>query len=144
MKDSVNPNMDVGWIVSLSDGRTLYDWGYENEDGQNSWFKLSDLIESNSDLKMTSMRLYNKPNFGEGGSFAGAGVPRDSAEGYFFTKRISAAVGNPDHSGENYGIGYLENQKVYITWFNDRVQALESEVRNQEDCGFGLIINNEQ
>ena len=143
MKDHISPNIDVGWIVNLSDGRRLYDWSYETESGQNSWFELTDLISSDSELSIVSMSLYNKPNFGPNSEFAGAGVPKTNAEGYFFSKRVSAAVGDPAHSGENYGVGYLENGKVHITWFNDRVQALESEVRNQQDCGFGLITNDE-
>ena len=143
MKNYLSPNLDSGWVVSLSDGRELYDWDRDTESGGPSWFELSDLIKSDESLRIVSMRIFYRPNFGDGGEFAGAGVPRDNAEGYFFSKRVSAAVADLNRYGENLGVGYLENEKVRITWFNNRVQALESEVRNREDCGFGLIVNNE-
>jgi len=139
----MHSSLPVGWRVSLSDGRVLYDWDKYTDDGTPSWFELTSLIRDNPDLKIRSMQLFNLPNFSESGEFAGAGVPVDNAEGYFFTKRMSAIMGETHYSGENFGVGYLKNKKVYITWFNQRVQALESEVRNEESCGFGLIINNE-
>lgn len=143
MKDSLSPNLDQGWAVSLSDGREFYDWDRETNSGNPSWFELSDLIKSEEDLEIVSMRIFYRPNFGDNGEFAGAGVPKNNADGYFFSKRVSAVVGDSSCSGENFGAGYLEDDKVRITWFNNRVQALESEVRNREDCGFGLIVNNE-
>ena len=143
MKEEINPNLDRGWTVTLSNGQVLYDWDRETDDGNPSWFQLGDLLRSNSELRIVSMRIYYQPNFGENGEFAGASVSKDNAEGYFFAKRISLSSARLSASGDNMGVGWLENEKVHITWFNNRVEALESEVRNREDCGFGLIVNNE-
>ena len=143
MKSYIPDGLDIGWKVTLSSGDIFYDWDRDTDSGTPSWFILSDYIKNNAGDRIVSMQLFYQTNFSEEGDFAGVSFESDNSEGYFYTKRVSAIMGDKNCSGENYGIGYLKDGKVYITWFNNRVQALESEVRNQEDCGFGLILNNE-
>ena len=135
----MHPSLPVGWIATLNNGNKFYDWDYETESGKNSWLELSDHLLENETLFIVSLQLYNKKNFSSSGDFAGVTISSPNNEGFFFCKRMSSVLGSKKFSGNNYGIGYLLENKVHITWFNEKVQAIESEIREKEACGFGLI-----
>ena len=136
MKETINPNVPICWRVTLNNGETYYDQDRETETGQPSWFELSDLINSNQELKIHSMQLLLQA----GDDIHSAGSGRDGCDGYFFSKRVSTVLGDPS-SSENFAIGHPIDGKVHVTWYNYQLHALESEIRNESDCGFGLIKN---
>ena len=136
MKETINENLLIGWRVTLNDGTTLYDQDRETESGQPSWFELQELIKSNENLNIYSMQLTLKGNDG----IHSVGSGQDGCEGYFFSKRASTFLGEGG-SRENFAIGHLIDGKVRITWYNYQLHALESEIRDESDCGFGLIKN---
>ena len=136
MRDTISPDVPLGWRVTLSDGSTYYDHNRDTDSGQPSWFELSDLISSDEDLRISSMQLVLQAE----GDLHSVGSGRDRCDGYFFSKRISTTLGEGS-SQENFAIGHLVDGKVHISWYNYQLHALESEIRNESDCGFGLIKN---
>jgi hypothetical protein len=136
MKETINTNMPISWRVTLSDGTTYYDQDRETESGQPSWFELKDLISSNESLRINSMQLILQAEDG----LHSVGSGRDGCDGYFFSRRVSTTLGE-GASQENFAIGHLVDGKVYLSWYNYQLHALESEIRDESGCGFGLIKN---
>lgn len=62
-------------------------------------------------------------------------------EAYFFSNRASLNFGDGS-TITTYGIGYLENSIVKITWFNSELEAVQFEERNVEQCRETLIFRN--
>lgn len=64
-------------------------------------------------------------------------------EAYFFSNKATLNFGDTTTT-ITYGIGYLENDIVKITWFNKELEAIQFEERNVEQCRETLIFRNTQ
>jgi hypothetical protein len=132
MNSSIDPKLNIFWSANLKSEKTWFD--KLNQDGA-EWFKLSEAVESGEE-EIQSMALWVHKKFPHS-HITSVPIGQDK-DGYFFGKRASIAFGD-GNAQEFIGAGYLENDIVKITWYNNLLEAIMFEERSPQDCGFSLI-----
>ena len=132
MNSSIDPKLNIFWSANLKSEKTWFD--KLNQDGA-EWFKLSEAVESGEE-EIQSMSLWVHKKFPHS-HITSVPIGQDK-DGYFFGKRASITFGD-GNAQEFIGAGYLENDIVKITWYNNLLEAIMFEERSPQDCGFSLI-----
>jgi hypothetical protein len=132
MNKNIDNSLPVFWSVNLESQQTWFDT--QSADGA-EWFKLQNAVESESE-NITSMSLWVHKKFPEP-HITSINVG-ENKEGYFFAKKTTITFGD-NASSELYGVGYLDGDKVKITWYNNQLEAMMFEERSVEEAGFSLI-----
>lgn len=125
------------WIVSLSDGTTVFEDVTPHE--RSAWMRLRDYIEVHK-LKVTNLRLeaYNRNILlvpykdGEGNS---------QVNGYWQSRQMNALL-HADGVTESQcrGIGILKNDEIWITWVHQD-GTTRQEVRKYKPGDKAVIVN---
>lgn len=119
---------EVFWVALLSNNQLIYQSAYNKED---SWLRLKQMC-FDQNLNIINMGIASKNNV--------INIPmKPYADGYFYSKKSKLLVGPNFSSHETgFGVGYLDNNKLYIKWVFD--SGIEDEVRMGIDNYF-LIRN---
>ena len=125
----------VFWYITVKDNEKVY---VDQENAPSSpWLhaksEMQELNESISSLSLCKSRS-------EGSFCVGSFADK---EAYFFSNRATINFGDTTTT-ITYGIGFLENDIVKITWFNSELEAIQFEERNVEQCRETLIFRNTQ
>jgi hypothetical protein len=120
---------DSRWIVSLSDGTTVFEDKTPGEPA--AWKRLRNYIRANS-LKITNVRL---EAYGQAVTCVSA---KDGAEGYWHMNAIAAISGVSETMSR--GIGYVKDGDIHIVWLKDNGEAVP-EIRPANNEDIGLILN---
>lgn len=126
------------WIVSLSDGSTVFEDTTPNE--RSAWMRLRDYVETHN-LKVTNLRL---EAYGRRVHL----IPYKDAEGqaqlngYWQSKQINAVLSSGGVIESNArGVGILKGREIWITWvYQDG--TTKQEVREYEFGDKAVIVNN--
>jgi len=119
------------WIASLSDGSTVFEDFTPGETA--AWKRLRTYIRNNS-LQITNLRL---EVYGQATTMKPA---KSGVDGYWHCNKMASLNGAKEWS--HRGVGYVEGDKVYITWIRDDGQVY-GEIRDFNDDDIGLILNDE-
>lgn len=123
------------WIVVLSDGTVVFD---DIKPGMiSAWRRLGEYI------RLCGLHITELVCEAYGHSLR---LPDpDKVDGYWHSKRVSTWIGTSIASlnSYDYGIGYIKNGQIHITWFNDSGSVSnETRVYNQvqdEKIGAGIL-----
>jgi hypothetical protein len=132
MNKKIDESLSVFWSVNLESKQTWFD--RQNSDGA-EWFRLQESIDSGIE-NITSMALWVHKKFPE--PYITSISVGENKDGYFFAKKATITFGD-NNSSELYGVGYLDVDKVKITWYNNQLEAMMFEERSVEEAGFSLI-----
>lgn len=111
------------WLVSLSDGRTLFQ---DQTPGlPSAWTRLKEWVSS-TDVYITNVRLEAYGRKVVSTPFRHAETGEKQVQGYWHSYKMGRVV----HAGTNIeigfmGIGYIQNDMIHITWIRDDGHEIE-------------------
>ena len=118
------------WIASLSCGLTVFD-DDQRIQGLSAWHRLRNFLRDNN-LSIVQLR-------GQYGTITVDTAYK--AHGYFFSRRVIAALGLPIPEMESWGVGHILNHKAYIKWIDNYGVSQEIRDLNKEILNNAYIIN---
>ncbi len=105
------------WLVSLSDGRTLFQDRTPHK--TSAWSRLKDWVSS-TDIYVTNVRLEAYGRKIVLIPFKHAETHEKQVQGYWHANKM-ARITHPSLNTEVHfvGIGYIQNDMIHITWVRD-------------------------
>ena len=132
MNQNIDFTLPVFWSVNLKSEKTWLD--KNNTDGA-EWFNLQSAVDSGQE-EITSMALWVQKKLPS--PHITSVKVGENKDGYFFAKKSTITFGD-NSSHELYGAGFLDGNKIKITWYNNLLEAMMFEERPEEEGGFSLI-----
>lgn len=119
------------WIASLSCGLTIFD-DDARINNLSCWQRLKRFLKDHN-LSISQLRMHYKDKMVDTAS---------KAHGYFFSRRVKAALNIPYPEVEDWGVGFILNNTAYIQWVSDFGISKEIRPLNEKQLMSDAIILN--